>query len=293
MREEIIREMKGLVSERTGAEVTVHNVTKNNGTELVGISIKETGKRIAPIVYIDNIIAGIEYGDITMQDAVENIERMYKENKYIIPGVCDSFQLDKEFILQRVECRLVNRELNEKILDNVPHKDFLDLAVTYVVVVSRDVDGVASFQVKNEMLELYGINVEELEDAAIKNTYDIGFTKMSMVEIMKGMPGYDMGMTEEDNLEYVLTNESGVNGANVMLYSQLFDEIVEEYNSDLYILPSSIHEVIVIPANEDRSLKKLKIIVKSLNNKVVSEQEILSRSVYKYSKENKEVSIAA
>lgn len=291
MRDEMIREIKTVVEEETGAFVTVQDVTKNNGVVLTGMSIREADKSIAPTIYIDNYLAKIACGEITAEKVAEEIVRTYEEHKDDTP-VRDGFTPNREYILDRVEFKLVNREMNLQLLRGVPHREFLDLAVVYIVVVESSNSGCASFLLKNGMLESYGITQEEIEDAAAKNTYNAGFEKISMAKIMAQMTGCDMGLSEEDNQMYVISNRTRQNGARAMMFTQMFEDMAEQFDSDIYILPSSIHEVIAIPAIVGMEESYLRDMVREVNATQVSQEERLSNSVYKFSREDKRVSIA-
>ncbi len=291
MREQIIREISGLVKERTGAFVSVINVTKNNGIILTGMCVIEADKNVAPTIYIDRCIEEVLTQNITVEDAVNEIVRIYEKHKDENP-ISKGFALNKDYILGKVEFKLVNKEMNKELLEEVPHREFLDLAVMYVVVVERDENGVASFLVRNEMLEAYGLTMEELEEAAVKNTYNAGFEKTSMTQIMAQMTGCDMGLSEEDNPMYIISNRARYNGANAMLFTQMFEDLAEKYESDLFILPSSIHEVLAIPVMAGMSENYLRGIVNEVNSTQVSMEERLSNSVYKFIRKEKKMGIA-
>ncbi len=291
MREQIIKEISGLVKERTGAFVSVRNVTKNNGIILTGMCVIEADKNVGPTIYIDRCIEEVLTQKITVEDAVDEIVRIYEEHKDENP-ISKGFTPDKDYVLSKVEFKLVNKEMNKGLLEEVPHREFLDLAVIYVVIVERDENEVASFLVRNEMLEAYGLTQEELEEAAVKNTYNAGFEKTSMGKIMAQMTGCDMGLSEEDDPMYVISNRAKQNGANVMLFTQMFEDLAEKYKSDLFILPSSIHEVLAIPATVGMSENYLRDMVNEVNSTQVSVEERLSNSVYKFIREEKKMSIA-
>lgn len=291
MREEMISEISDLVKERTGAFVSVRNVIKNNGMILTGMSIREADKDIAPTIYIDRCIEEVLARKITVEDLVDEIVRIYEEHKDKNP-ISKGFAPDKDYILGRVELKLVNKGMNKELLREVPHRDFLDLAVMYIVVVEGGDNVYASFLIRNEILEAYGITQEELEEAAAKNTYNTGFEMISMAQIMKQLTGCDMGMTEEDNPMYVISNRARQNGANAMLFRQLFVDLSNKLESDLFIIPSSIHEVIAVPTMANLQESDLVNMVREINNTQVSLEERLSYSVYKFSREGKKMSIA-
>lgn len=115
MRDEMIREIKEVVEERTGAVVMVQDVTKNNGMVLTGMSVREEGKSIAPTVYIDNYLTKIVCGELTVDEAADEVVRIYEEHKNDSP-VGDGFAPSREYILERVEMKLINKEMNLELL---------------------------------------------------------------------------------------------------------------------------------------------------------------------------------
>ena len=200
--------------------------------------------------------------------------------------------LSKEKILENVICQLVNREKNENRLTVVPNKKVLDLVVLYRVVISEDELHRVSFIVNNEICKKYGISIKELDIAAMQNTKEKGFKTQTMASTIAEITG----VTEEILVEstppmYVLTNKRMLGGASVMLYPEEFEKIALLLNDDLYILPSSINEVIAVPVNEVE-LYILKAMVSTVNAEEVAEDEVLSESVYRYSLETGKLTIA-
>ena len=91
---------------------------------------------------------------------------------------------------------------------------------------------------------------------------------------------------------YVLTSKDSIFGAISMFYPNGLKELAKELGSDLYILPSSIHDVIVLPAQEEIDADMLKDMVHRVNKDYVDVEELLSDSVYYYKKESDSLSIA-
>lgn len=292
MREETIKNVRDLVAERTSAEVTIKKIEKNNESYSIGLIIEEAPKRVLPVIHIDEFVKDVEQGNITLDDAVKQILQIYVDIKRI-RNIDHDFCPSKEYILKRVEYRLVNKELNKNRLKEILSKDFLDLAILYSVIVDKTENETSSFLIRNEMLKALEISLEELDKAARKNTEKSGFKIMRMTEIVEGLTGMKSEVLEEDYLMpmYVLTNKNNMNGANVMIYSKLFNDLSDQYGSNLYVLPSSIHEVIVIPAISNIDPEEMKTMVEDINRTVVAEEEILSGNIYKWSKETSEMSI--
>lgn len=291
MREQIINEIKTQLEERVAGakEVNFTVVKKNNGVELQAVTLKPiaNGMTVYPTIYIDGMIEAIAEDDMTVEEAVEEIIRIDGEHKDSSIG---SFfdNLDKDKILENTTCQLVNRENNKELLEIVPHKDVCDLAIVYRCVVETREEGTGSFVIRNDFMKKYDITVEELDDAAKKNEE---FTVRSIAEVMEemmGMPAEEM--PEMDNELWVLTNKRGVNGATVMT-SEVLSGLAEKLNDDLYILPSSIHEVLAIKAG-NKDVDELRQMVSEVNDTQVSKEERLSYNVYKYSREDRGLMIA-
>ena len=157
--------------------------------------------------------------------------------------------------------------------------------------------------INNNLMETWEKSVEELYEQTKKNT-PILFEKSfkSINEVLLGLVKERLGdnQNELDKMEkllaeqeiislYVLTNKIGINGAAVILYDNVLKMIAEELESDLIILPSSIHEVLVLVFREDSSMSELKDMVCSINKDEVPTVDILSDNVYRYSREDDKV----
>lgn len=299
MRDAILRELVDAVKEVAGAgyEVQQNMVVKNNGVELQSIIVRRVGEVVSPTVYVDKFIEKIEKEEMTVSKAAEKIFGLYEENKSPELGMNLSDLKNKDFILSHVEYQLVNAERNQDRLLAVPHKELLDFAVMYRVVIGNNESGVVSFVVSDRMMEIANITKEELDEAAVLNTKKAGFVVKKMEDIISEMIGM-MEMPEETFDEipdgpkmYVLTNNRRVNGANVMLYGEVLGKLADQLEDDFYILPSSVHEVLAIPASY-ASHDELKAMVKEVNDTQVEDEEILGYQVYRYDRQNKELSIA-
>lgn len=163
MREEILRELTEEVKVIVGEErkVICREISKNNGVKLQGITIAAKNEFMAPTIYVDGYVEKISDGEMSIEEAAETIVEIYHQNQGMDLGVDTSVLGSKEFILGKVEYQLVNTEGNKKRLENVPHKELLDLSAVYRVVVSRDENGSASYMVTNEMIETAGITMPE------------------------------------------------------------------------------------------------------------------------------------
>ncbi len=289
MREEMINRIAEKIKEEVGVECEVRmgEVVRNNGLVSQAMGIIEPGAYVYPRICIDDLLKGIELGEISIQEAVQEILRIYRKyrNNERFANIFRSN--DKQHILGKVTYQLVNMEKNRRMLCNMPHREFLDLAVIYRVTVGEDEFERDSFMVNKEICERYKISETELEYAAARNTEKLGFEILPMTSILNEIKGGQEEVCEYNHNIWVLTSTYNLNGATVMLYNEYFSRLAKNIGSDLYILPSSIHEVLAVPIDGIEP-SELKEIVSIVNSSDVPENEVLSENVYRYSlKENK------
>ena len=96
----------------------------------------------------------------------------------------------------------------------------------------------------------------------------------------------------EDAVEmYVLTNKQKMNGASCILYEHILNDFANQKNKDIYILPSSVHEVILVPVAEDIDRTELSRMVRDVNRNELEEGDVLSDRVYYYDRVRDEIQI--
>ncbi|MBQ8133551.1 MAG: hypothetical protein IJ711_00045 [Lachnospiraceae bacterium] len=270
-----------------GYEVTLNDVVKNNGNKKQGITIRTTDCNIAPTIYLE------DFAEYTDGEIAEKIIEVYERNRTPeIEDVCSIFQ-DKEQVLQRAICRIVNKDQNAETLANIPHTDCLDLAVTYRVQFNMGGGENATALINNQHIEHLGISLEELDQRAKQNTLSLGFETISMAKLMQDIYGLPFPMSEDDAPMWVISNKERFGGATVLCYAKMFSELAVKTGGDLYIIPSSIHEVIAIPVAAGGDTAFLRDMVSSVNGSEVQPEEVLSNSVYKYSIATGELEVAA
>lgn len=254
-------------------------VTKNNGIHLCGIKIFERGKMGCAVIYID------EYKGLSVADAAKAIAEKYKTVEQC-PDKYESIikNIDKKFILEHCEARLINTEKNAEQLKVVPCDEMLDLSITYRILINEAVEDEetteAAILITNKIMEKFGISHDELKTASNVRKYKC----MTMCDVI--------GDADESGM-YVLTNENNKNGAAVLMHTEYFKALADKLESDLYILPSSIHEVIAIKDNCDgKLLLELKEMVYEINRTCIDPEEFLSDSIYRYNRETDMIEIA-
>ena len=291
MREALIQELKEFMEEKTGKQVIVKEKLRNNGVKKTVMIIKED-EEVGAGVTLDEILDEILAWKVTVEEVKEVLLESYRLKKKEQKQK-NAREYTKEEVLREIRCMLINREWNAELLRTSAHREFLDLAVIYVK--ERETETTRTNSViRKEALKKLGISEEELEKAARENTKKAGLKIMCMEEAVKELAQTDtteleaMGITElEEYPIYVGTRTDYQNGAAIMLYREYFEELAETLESDLMILPSSIHEVIITKWEED--IRGAKETVKTTNENEVKIEDRLSNSIYRYKRKEKRI----
>lgn len=280
------------------AKIEVHKIYKNNDVCLHSIVISYGDQQCVPNIYMDEYFRKYEMGIISLgQTACE----VMKERDILgLQTIEPVGEMTWESVKDKVFCRLVNLEWNQKKLKDMPYMEYLDLAVTCRLLHSADKNGIASSDITYKELELFGVTEEELFTQAGENTeklFPVEFKSLvSTLEAMleKKFSLEEMGIKnmEADEIDmYVLTNSTGINGAGVILYPNVLKKIAEQLDTDtLYLLPSSVHEFMVV--KECKNVEYMKELVAEANHCVVAGMDLLSDNVYKYDRKTDRVEIA-
>lgn len=184
--------------------------------------------------------------------------------------------------------KLVNTERNESLVEQSISKEFLDLSAVVRVVLKMDKEGMASMALSKGDAEILGMTEEEIYAAALANTLRLFPPKlMNLGRYVEMRIGAELPLGEDEVTTYILTNQKEVDGAIYFMSPEVVGAIAEALEDDLYILPSSVNEVLLVRASElEDGVDELKEMVRDANETVVSEKDILSYNVYHYDKEH-------
>lgn len=276
----------------SNVSVTLNHVMINNGTELDGITIMEKDKNIAPTIYINSFYDRYREG-VSLKAVVSEIIRIYNQNKNSININADYFE-NYENVRKTIVYKLVNYQKNKKLLEDVPYKRVLDLAVVFYCLIEQRKGVSATALIHNEHLRIWNVTEDEIYNDALKNTpVLLAGSIVPMSKILSEIAGTAPVDNDEkvceytgEDILYVLTNSSRVNGAACILYDNLLKKFANDVHSDLYILPSSVHEVIIVPKKNAFDKSELADMVREVNEQGVSQDEILSDNVYEYNRKN-------
>lgn len=209
--------------------------------------------------------------------------------------------MDYESAASNVRGRLINTEKNADILKEVPHREFLDLSLIYVVELKWDEqNAVSSIRISNDHMNYWGVTEEELYRQVKRNMNEMEESSIcSLAEIVMGMaddiPEEILSSVCSEYMPmYVLTNKNGVNGAVEILNEELLKKFSAMFEKDLIVIPSSIHECMLVPASEEIvDCGCIAQMVREINDTMVAENEVLSYHVYKYERQTGTMTIAA
>ena len=287
---EFIKNLKKMVDHGLGKglKASFSTVEKNNGKKEESIEFYREGEMLHLTISLENLYGlCMESGDIWLgiQKFLEIADTRGKVE------VNDSFW-SWERIKGNLSVRLVNYEWNRGRLRKLPYKRFHDLAVTFQIVLHRYGYDTASIEVHNGMMKSWKKNTEELWTVAMNNLFKENFQIRDIDDVIEALAGvrlYEQG--EGKAFCYVLTNEVQKYGAVGVFRTDLLMELAERLKQNLYIIPSSVHEILLFSDDGRNEAESLKQIVRQVNTDVVDREELLSNELYYFSREGRVVTM--
>ena len=250
---------------RSNITVEVHRAVKNNGTIRMGLMFNQMGVNISPTIYLEEFYEQYLDGE-SISTLVQSVLDIYERVK-VKQSIQYNNILDYSKIKDRIVYKVISLECNKELLKEIPHDIYMDLAVVYYALMDTTEFGTASLMIKNEHLKGWKVSEKDMKEAARVNT-----PKLLPMEIM---------MLNDTML--ILTNKAGSMGAGVILYENILKHIRNMLGENFYVLPSSIHEVILVPESFAMERDELKEMVQQINRTGVEPEDVLSDNVYYYS----------
>ena len=291
---EFMRKVQGTIQKELGVSFTVElkTVRKNNNVMLNGLMITAEERNVAPTIYLEQFWnayrEGMSYGEV-----IRRILEVYGKDKSMQNVDMDFFK-DFEKVRDRVCYRLVGTVDNKDMLADVPHVEFLDLAVCFFYAYKGDSLGEGSILIHNSHMEMWKTGVAELMKAARENTPKLfPWQCNTMEEVLKEVLETEQveEMLAGELPMKVLSNNQRMQGAVCLIYQGVLEKMAAEYKTDIYILPSSIHEVILLADTGKEPAEKLKAMIVQVNRSQLAPEEVLSDSLYRYDRFKKQVEI--
>ncbi len=261
-------------------QVQVKPVTRNNGIVYEGLFILDPILNVSPTIYLNPYYHRFLSG-VSLDDIYADILNTYYAN---LPKTDFDATIFTDFnkAKSRIVMKLVNRQRNTKLLEKIPYIPFLDLAIVFVCTVTDCLNEYATILIHNEHLNLWNITPSELYRIAVANSPTL--LPYQFENINTYADNYPCWLDEIE--VYILTNQPKIHGACCMLYPGLLDEIASQLDSDLVIIPSSIHEVLIIPEtyldHQEQTPPDFSDIIREVNDTELSDDEVLGDRAYYY-----------
>lgn len=286
-----------LPEEYKDAEVNLLENRKLN-THYTGLTVTRKGDTLAPTINLNALFEN--YG----QQTENNLASVMEEVTSVIQHTPGNFDIGRVMDYDRVKKNLFMKlsaaEKNADVLEHTPHITKEDLALTFHIMLDQGEKGTATTMITDKMMDAYGVDLEKLYQDALHNSPVIAPAQIEnmgevlermMLEDMKaaGAPAEviqemekDLQETSRDNPMTVITNNRSTDGAAAIFYPGVMDQVGERLNGDYFILPSSVHEILVVPDDGNISFRELTDMVKEVNRTQVAPEDRLTDQVYHY-----------
>lgn len=287
--QDFVETLTGLINTcaTKGLHAELHTSLKNNNISRIGITISEPEVNISPTIYMEEFYQEFQQG-LSITEILTNVMDIYKEIRFDHSWELDELR-DFSSIKHKVVYKLIHKKENALLLMDLPFITYHDLAIVFYIILDMEDSGSGTILITNSLLSAWKITIDDLYCAAKINTPLLLPSKFStMHSVICKMLGTD-NIDEDccDNHMYVLTNSMSHFGAAVILYPNVLEEVAMELHDDFYLLPSSIHELIVLPRKYSPSTEDIDRMIVEINETQVSPDEILSDHSYYYSRLHK------
>ena len=280
-------------------ELKIMQVNKTNGTK-DGLNVYQPDSNVAPTLYVDDLYEQFKETE-DFEGVLKSAAEKYVNAMENVPQMPKDILTDSS--KDKIYMTIINTEANRQMLEKVPHREVNDTSVIYRLMISSDERGIGSTVITDDLAKNLELSEEELFKIAAENTpkmfppvvkpmsqvifgiltEDGGMPKDVAEQVVDGMKG-------ENEMMWIITNNKGVSGAVNMIFEKNLFELSKGLNDDLYILPSSIYEVIAPSSLGDPV--ELAEMVQQVNMDVVDVSERLSNQVYHYDRDLRKLSMA-
>ena len=295
--EEFTKEIEKEIRKRTGFPAEICEKIKNNGIKKVGIIIAGKGSNIAPVIYLEEYYDYFKHG-MDMESIIEDILE-FSETVKIDEEFPSNSISDYDSIKNRVIFFVINTQKNAELLKEIPHREIEDLSIMYKILLEKSESGNATLNITDEIMGKWKVSEEDLWKISEENTKRIFpaefFTMTSaLAELMetrqRNTENLLAGERKWDRL-YVLSNKMRSGGAACLAYQGILETIAGILRRNYYILPSSVHELLILPERGELEVEELNKMVKDINECELDPEDVLSDHCYKYLADEKKLII--
>lgn len=293
--------VKRTIEQKVGSayKVSIHQTMKTN-TVLDGLTILKQDENITPSIYLNNYysqhIAGRAFEDIANE-----IVGIYLRNKNALSFKPEAF-MNFELVKDKIIYKLINTDKNTELLKDIPNLQFHDLSIVFYYLVEMNDREIGSILIHNNHMEIWNTDVVKLKSLADINTPRLlPCSLKTMSEVLKDIMSQETNIPDDfefedllpcssDSMMYVLTNTKGINGAAALLYPDILNDFSKIHGS-FFILPSSLHEVLLVYGKHGATKENLIEMVKDVNHTNVAAEDFLSDNVYYFDAETELISM--
>ena len=282
--QEFCKELKHRIEEKMGKEVKVFERKMNNSVVTHGFYVVDPDMSISSILYFENWYKRFQ-GGYDMETIVNDIIKIIEEDRVTTAGNSIVDNLTNFGIVKNniIYC-LVNYEMNKERLNGYIYERFLDLAKVYYVNMTLTDRSMGKVMIRKEMLRIWDVSAEEVKQCGDENTPRL--YPVQCLNLQQNSLG-DETDDEGKSLKMILvSNVTMHEGAGVMVYPDVMKKL-----ADLFIIPSSVHEVLVVPYSEGEE-ETLLSMIKDVNSSDIKRDAVLSNSLYVYQRSRNIISLA-
>ncbi|MBR1669417.1 MAG: hypothetical protein IJ695_01845 [Butyrivibrio sp.] len=286
--EMMVREVKSALGK--GHLVECRDIVKNNGVVYHAIVIRREDESVAPTIYLDQMFDRYLEGCSVVSlagDIVEIYRQSMPGNEIDIEAFTDFSRASENLFF-----KVVNYRKNKSKLEKVPYRKVLDLAMVPLCLVKSSSLGIGTITIEKSHLDVWEITEDELWEVIGENAAKVCPPKTeAMVDVLENITHTPVESDEMGSI-FVISNDSGNLGAGAAFYPGVMRQMSDAFECDLFLIPSSIHEMLIIPdpgaVVEPDALKQ---IIREVNSSTVAEEEILSYNLYRYDRETDHIFI--
>lgn len=297
--EQVKNEIKNyLPEEYQNCKIATGNMLKNNGVAYDGLSLIRENQA-SPNIPLQSFYMDYCYGQLSINEIMQKMAQTYLAGVKNSPDFkVEDFQYD--LIKEHIFAAVCNAEMNQELLQRVPHERKEDLAVVFRALVLSNEEEKGSCLITNEHLKYWGIDEDTLKAGAFESMKkEMPPTFKCMETVLRGLIPetelkelFEIVIPEDTESEmYVLTNPDTFYGATYMFDKKVMGEVAEKLEANLVILPSSIHEVLILREDENSDYDMFRDMVKGVNETQLLPTEILSGEVYRFDRDTHELTI--
>lgn len=294
-KKQLMEDIPERISSDSKVIVEENNVDKLQNESYQGIVVRKEGDPIGVTLNAQTMYEHMDFNDVSYEEmlsnAVDIVQRGFEQTPDIDVANLTNYEVMKEHLVMQV----VPTDGNEGMLSNIPHKEMEDMSIVYRFEMDSDEQGHATILVTNAMLDRFEITPEQLhQDAQDFAPINEPAVIQNMAEVLAEMMGPEMAdMMPDDAMPmFVASVPNRFQGAGILAYPDFMEQAKKQMGGDFFVLPSSLHEVILLPDNGEMDRTALEEMVQEVNATQVEPEDRLSDHVYHYDSEAKVFELA-